>query len=40
MNIVQLSQMLTTFLSPFLPYLIKAGEKAVEEVGNKFGQSA
>jgi len=39
-NIVQLSQALTTFLSPFLPYLSKAGEKAIEEVGKKFGQSA
>ncbi|WP_375496271.1 hypothetical protein [uncultured Nostoc sp.] len=29
---------LTTFLVPFLPYLLKAGEKATEEAGKKFGE--
>ncbi|QSJ18549.1 hypothetical protein JYQ62_07180 [Nostoc sp. UHCC 0702] len=29
---------LTTFLAPFLPYLLKAGEKAIEEAGKKLGE--
>lgn len=29
---------LTTFLIPFLPYLLKAGEKASEEAGKKIGE--
>ncbi|MEH2212426.1 hypothetical protein [Nostoc sp.] len=29
---------LTTFLTPFLPYLLKVGEKATEEAGKKFGE--
>ncbi|MCF2147472.1 hypothetical protein IQ276_013795 [Desmonostoc muscorum LEGE 12446] len=29
---------LTTFLTPFLPYLLKAGEKAAEEAGKKLGE--
>ncbi|MBD2255465.1 hypothetical protein [Nostoc parmelioides] len=29
---------LTTFLVPFLPYLLKAGEKATEEAGKKVGE--
>ncbi len=36
----QLLQQLTTFLAPFLPYLLKAGEKAAEEAGKKFGEAA
>ena len=28
------------YLLPFLPYLIKAGEKAAEEAGKKFGAAA
>jgi hypothetical protein len=31
---------LTTFLAPFLPYLLKAGEKAAEEAGKKLGGDA
>ena len=29
---------ITTFLAPFLPYLLKAGEKATEEAGKKLGE--
>jgi hypothetical protein len=29
---------LTTFLAPFLPYLLKVGEKAAEETGKKLGE--
>ncbi len=36
----ELSQQVTTFLAPFLPYLLKAGEKAAEEVGKKLGADA
>lgn len=36
----QLLQQLTTFLAPFLPYLLKAGEKAAEEAGKKLGEAA
>lgn len=31
---------LTAFLAPFLPYLLKAGEKAAEEAGKKLGEAA
>jgi hypothetical protein len=31
---------LVNFLVPFLPYLLKAGEKAIEEAGEKLGASA
>lgn len=31
---------LTAFLSPFLPFLIKFGEKSAETVGSKFGEEA
>ncbi len=31
---------LTAFLSPFLPFLMKAGEKAAEESGKKLGVEA
>ena len=37
MNVALISNSLTVFLSPFLPYLLKVGEKAVEDVGSKFG---
>lgn len=30
----------TTILTPLLPYLIKAGEKAAEEIGKKLGVAA
>jgi hypothetical protein len=32
--------LLTAFLAPFLPVLLKAGETAAEEVGARFGQDA
>lgn len=40
MDIAGLAQDLSTFLVPFLPYLLKAGEKATEEVGRKLGSDA
>ncbi|MEJ5241594.1 MAG: hypothetical protein WHS87_10390 [Anaerolineales bacterium] len=36
----QLLQQLTTFLAPFLPYLLKMGEKAAEEAGKRLGEAA
>lgn len=33
-------QQLTAFLAPFLPYLLKIGEKAAEEGGKRFGTAA
>jgi len=35
MDIQALAQQLTAFLAPLLPYLLKAGEKAAEELGKK-----
>ena len=32
--------LLTAFLSPFLPFLVKLGGKASEKVGEKFGEDA
>lgn len=45
MNIVppdlsQLAQQLAHFLQPFLPYLLRVGERAAEELGRKFGEAA
>jgi predicted phosphoadenosine phosphosulfate sulfurtransferase len=40
MDPVSLAATLTTFLAPLLPYLLKGGEKAAEEVGKKFGRAA
>lgn len=40
MNVALISKTLTVFLSPFLPYLLKAGEKAASDVGTKFGAAA
>lgn len=40
MDIATLTQELSTFLMPFLPYLLKAGEKASEEAGKKLGADA
>ena len=40
MDLAQLAQTVTAFLSPFLPYLLKAGEKAAEEAGKKVGGDA
>jgi hypothetical protein len=37
MDITILSQAIISFLAPFLPYLVKVGEKASEEIGKKFG---
>jgi hypothetical protein len=37
MNQQELARDLLTFLSPFLPYLLRGGEKAVEEIGRRFG---
>ncbi len=40
---MELSILVTTvvaFLAPFLPYVTKAGEKAAEEAGKKFGAAA
>ena len=36
-NIVELTQKIATFLMPLLPYLLKIGDKAAEEVGKKIG---
>jgi len=33
------AQKIISFLAPFLPYLVKAGGKAVEEIGEKLGES-
>jgi hypothetical protein len=40
MDIPALAQDLTTLLVPFLPYLLKAGEKAAEEAGKHIGADA
>ncbi len=40
MDIVGLSAAVTAFLSPLLPYLVKLGDKAGEEVAKKFGAAA
>lgn len=40
MDIPTIAHNLTTFLIPFLPYLLKAGEKAAEEAGKKLGEAA
>ncbi len=33
MDVTTLAKDLAVFLTPFLPYLLKAGEKAAEEAG-------
>ncbi|MDI6793343.1 MAG: hypothetical protein QME81_10820 [bacterium] len=40
MDLAQLVQSVTGFLSPFWPYLLKAGEKAAEEASEKLGGKA
>jgi hypothetical protein len=40
MDKATLTRDLLVFLQPFLPYLLKAGEKAVEEAGKKLGADA
>ena len=37
MDIATLAKDVALFLTPFLPYLLKAGEKAAEEAGKKLG---
>ena len=37
MDATMLAKDLATFLIPLLPYLLKTGEKAIEEVGKRFG---
>lgn len=39
MDPVSLAAAITGFLAPVLPYLLKGGEKAAEEVGKKFGSA-
>jgi len=36
-NFVELAQKISAFLLPLLPYLLKVGDKAAEEVGKKIG---
>lgn len=40
MDIATLAKEVALFLTPFLPYLLKAGEKAAEEAGKKLGGDA
>jgi hypothetical protein len=40
MDVTTLAKDLAVFLIPFLPYLLKAGEKAAEEAGKKLGGDA
>ena len=40
MDVATLTKDVTDFLTPFLPYLLKAGEKAAEEAGKKLGGDA
>jgi hypothetical protein len=40
MDIALLANSLTVFISPFLPYLVKMGEKAAEDVGSRFTAGA
>lgn len=40
MDIAAIAKDVVTFLAPFLPYLVKAGERASEEAGKEFGAEA
>lgn len=40
MDIAAIAGDVVAFLGPFLPYLVKAGEKAAEEAGKKLGANA
>jgi hypothetical protein len=40
MNVSILSETVVIFLAPFLPYLLKVGEKATEEIGENVGAAA
>ena len=36
----EIARQIVQFLAPFLPYLLKAGEKAAEEAGRRLGAAA
>ncbi len=38
MDVTELAKNLVAFLSPFLPYLLKAGDKAAEKMGEQVGE--
>lgn len=40
MDVSALVTKVVAFLAPFLPYLLKAGEKVAEEAGKKLGETA
>lgn len=40
LDLIVLAKETVTFLAPFLPYLLKAGEGAAEEAGKKLGEKA
>lgn len=40
MDVATLTKEVVVFLAPFLPYLLKVGEKAAEEAGKKLGNDA
>ena len=40
MDIATLAKDVTRFLPPYLPYLLKAGEKTAEEAGKELGGDA
>jgi hypothetical protein len=40
MDIAAIAKKVVVFLTPFLPYLVKAGEKTAEGVGDQFGEAA
>lgn len=39
-KVLELAQKVVVFLLPILPYLLKVGEKATEEIGKKIGSEA
>jgi hypothetical protein len=39
LDFIMLAKETVAFLAPFLPYLVKAGEGAAEEVGKKLGEA-
>jgi hypothetical protein len=40
MDTASIATLVTTLLTPFLPYLLKGGEKAIEEAGKQVGSEA
>lgn len=40
LDLIALTKETVTFLAPFLPYLVKAGENVAEEAGKKLGEQA